>query len=303
MAHLTRPDPPGLSRVVTRREALAAGMTDDEIRHRVRAGRWVALVRGQYLRGDLDVEEPFEQARMRHALEALSTARRISGAVVAYGSAATVHQMSLASGVPARRELVVPPGFWNGIRSGTRVRLAQLTDADIVHCGGIPVSSPARTWVDISRTSTLADALSAGDSALRRGLSSAAQLSEAIERQSGARGLRGAQRALPLLSPLRENPLESRSFAWFVERGLPLPECQVEFRDAGRSYRVDFLWRAARLIGEADGRWKYHTPEDVYAEKRREDWLRDQGHSMVRWGWHDLGDRLYRQLFRLLSAA
>ena len=160
MARLTRPDPPGLPRVVTRLEALAVGLTDDEIRHRVRSGRWVALVRGQYLRSDLNVDEPFEQARIRHALEALSAARRISGAVVAYGSAATVHEMALASGVPARRELVVPPGFWNGIRSGTRVRLAQLTEADIVHRGGIPVTSPTRTWVDISRTSPLADALS-----------------------------------------------------------------------------------------------------------------------------------------------
>jgi very-short-patch-repair endonuclease len=76
--------------------------------------------------------------------------------------------------------------------------------------------------------------------------------------------------------------------------------------------RVDFLWREERTVGEFDGRIKYgrllqpgQTPEDViFAEKVREDLLRDLGWTVVRWLWRDLyrsgvlRDRVLRALAR-----
>jgi len=302
MPRSVRPDPPGLPLVVSRPEALRAGMTEDEIRHRVRSGRWSVVTAGIYQREPLIADDPFATARLQHTAEVLAVAQRFTDSSVAFGSAALVHGMAVVSGVPKYRELVVPPGRWNGVRAGTRVRVAQLGPGDGITVGGVTVTSPARTWVDVSRTGGLADALGAGDSALRLGLLTTEDLAAALEAHPATRGLRTPAQALPLLSPLRETALESKSFATFVRWGLPLPECQVEIWGAGRFIaRVDFLWRHAGVVGEADGRLKYAEPGALYAEKQREDELRAEGHQVVRWGWHGLDDGLRRRLCRLLS--
>ena len=304
MPHVSRADPSGLPAIVTRGQALTAGMTDGEIRSRIERGRWHILASGTYLRtdihGDDERDNEYARAETLHVLESLAAARHFAGGVVAFGSAALGHGMQLASGVPRHRELVVPPGRWNGIRAGSRVRIANLDPADVLPVAGTLMTTPARTWVDVARTSDLADALSAGDSVLRNTSVTLDELRAALERHPAKRGLRKVEQALPLLNPLRENPLESMSFAFFAATGLPLPECQVEIWD-DESFvgRVDFLWREYAVIGEADGRGKYHDPNVLYAEKRREGRLRALGFIVVRWGW-ELGEALRRRLTGLL---
>jgi hypothetical protein len=47
---------------------------------------------------------------------------------------------------------------------------------------------------------------------------------------------------------------------------------------------------------------KYATPEDLYAEKRREDAIRALGHPVIRWGSKDLRfEALARHLHRFLT--
>ena len=72
------------------------------------------------------------------------------------------------------------------------------------------------------------------------------------------------------------------------------------------------MWKEQRTVGEFDGRIKYgrllkpgQTAADaVYAEKLREDLLRDLGFQVVRWTWIDLyrrgiiRDRLLRAFAR-----
>lgn len=108
---------------------------------------------------------------------------------------------------------------------------------------------------------------------------------------------------------MRETPLESASFAYFVDHRVPLPRMQVVVteRDGEFVARVDFLWDADRLVGEADGRLKYQSADDLYREKRREkrreDALRALGYRVVRWGAADLRTAdLARRLRVLLGA-
>ncbi|MDP9182401.1 MAG: hypothetical protein M3P04_06445 [Actinomycetota bacterium] len=65
-----------------------------------------------------------------------------------------------------------------------------------------------------------------------------------------------------------------------------------------RMRRWPHVSRAHHLVGEADGRAKYGAVEDLYAEKRREEGLRDLGLEVVRWGW----DAAYRPGPELRSA-
>ena len=64
---------------------------------------------------------------------------------------------------------------------------------------------------------------------------------------------------------------------------MPRPRLQVAFTDGrGRSARVDMLFD--RVVGEADGAGKYDEPGALFAEKQREDWLRDLHRlEVVRW--------------------
>ncbi len=99
----------------------------------------------------------------------------------------------------------------------------------------------------------------------------------------------GAQRIPPLLALAdgrSESALESLSRVSMHRAGLPMPELQVEvWVDDRFLARLDFLWRDANLVGESDGRLKYRSGADLYAEKRRQEELEDVGLLVIRWGW------------------
>ena len=91
------------------------------------------------------------------------------------------------------------------------------------------------------------------------------------------------------------------------------PVLQWEVPTPSRVGRADFAWPERRTVGEFDGRIKYgrllrpgQDPGDaVFAEKVREDAIRDTGLRVVRWVWHELdsfGDVVER-VWRAFAAA
>jgi very-short-patch-repair endonuclease len=52
--------------------------------------------------------------------------------------------------------------------------------------------------------------------------------------------------------------------------------------------RVDFLWKAERVIGEADGLLKYPNPEALHKEKQRQELLERLGYHIIRWTWNEV---------------
>lgn len=289
MVVLVAGDPPGLPAIVRRDEALAAGLTRDQIRQRVRGGHWRRLATGVYLRtepaGDGDA---FAAMRGEHARRALAAQRARPDCTVGFSSAAVLHGMPLVSGVPALVQLLVPEGAWTGIRAGVRYRECRLAREDVIDVP-CPVTTATRTWIDIARTHRLPDALSAGDRALADGLLNRDEVGWVLSQLGSIRGVRLASQALHLLDPRRETALESWSYATFTSWRIPLPEMQVEICDeSGLIGRVDFYWPDHGVVGEADGRLKYDEPRALYEEKRREDRLRARGLTVVRWGWSDL---------------
>jgi len=290
MPRLIDPDPPALGFLVSRSQALAEGLSDGQIQHRVRSGQWQALQTGMYLRriAGPPGADPYEVERVEHALRAAAAVRRHDRASVAFQSAAVVDGLPLVSPVPDHVQMAVPPGSWTGIRDGVRYRQLLLADKDVVDAGARR-TCVARTWVDVARTLPLADALATGDRALRNGTLDVHDVATILERIGRVRGRRRAAAALPLLDGRRETALESWSSARFHAWDLPTPEYQKDFWDEdGFVGRSDFWWAHARVVGKADGQLKYADREDVYAEKRREDRLRALGLTVIRWGWGDL---------------
>ena len=298
-------DPPELPPVLTWKEALGAGFTPDQIRHRLRSGTWERLLHGVYLRRAVAPRggDRFDEERRRHINLACAAARRLPGSVISSSSAAVLYGFPLVTGIPPLVDVVVPRASWVGIRNGVRRRHWKLEDVDVA-LGDIPLTTPSRTWLDVTRERSFSDSLSAGDAALRLGLVSRSELEDCAARFGAARGFRRIERALPHLDGLRESPLESWSWSHFVEWRFPLPVVQREIRDSFERHiaRVDFAWDDIPVIGEADGLGKYKNLEAFAAEKEREEQLRDLGFTVVRWMWRDLARTPDRLRFRLASA-
>lgn len=125
-------------------------------------------------------------------------------------------------------------------------------------------------------------ALAVADAALRRGLTDADALAEAVA--TGRRLPAVARRVVERADPGGTTWFESSSRWWLLEAGLPRPRLQVPFVVDGRRAEVDLWFPEHRTVGEADGAGKYAEPGALFAEKRREDWLRDRfGVEVVRW--------------------
>lgn len=294
---------PVLPEIITVHAALAAGLTKDQVRQRVRSGRWTRVARGSYVRtASLEAaSSPYErQARVKRAA-ILANLGRHPGAVIGFHSGALMHSLPLWGRTPVAVSLIVPPEHWTGTRGGVTFRSLHLSDIDL-EPGAPHLTSVARTWFDVARTSRLSAALSFGDAALRAGRMTMDEVTSRLAAGSGLNGTSRAVRAAQHLCGLRETPLESASWAYFVRHGLPLPRMQVVIVDDGGNViaRVDFLWEEFGLVGECDGRIKYADPEALYSEKRREDAIRQRGLGMVRWGSRDLANDVFARRMRLL---
>ncbi|TKV60474.1 hypothetical protein FDO65_01840 [Nakamurella flava] len=138
------------------------------------------------------------------------------------------------------------------------------------------------------------------DHALRRGLVARGQLSDSAARATRRSGVRTAHQVVAFADPGAESVGESRSRIVIDRAGLPRPELQYRVRDrqGGVLARTDFWWPEFSTVGEFDGKAKYsrvlsggrNEADAVFAEKVREDRIRDLGLQVVRWTWSDLDD-------------
>jgi very-short-patch-repair endonuclease len=259
------------------------GLTRQTARTLVRRGTWTRAAYGAVAPIDVADDDPYLVVRRRHALAAAAAARRRPGHVVSGRSAAVLHGLPTFE-VPDRPELTAPHSVGLGPRGFAHVRGAALLPSDVTWWFGIPVTTVARTLVDLARHDRR-DGLMAADAARHERLVVARPVEFALARAQGWPGVRQAREVLVLASALAESPLESLVRLMLYDDGIPLPTLQA--RIPGSAYRVDMLWREQRLILEVDGLRKY-TGEELRREKRRERRLRRLGYRVERVTWDDI---------------
>jgi hypothetical protein len=224
----------------------------------------------------------------RHLLRMAAIARTFrSRPIFSHHSAAAIWGLPIL-GEPAVVQVSFEGPHGMAKRHGVRATRTTFEDGDVVEHAGYLVTSLARTAVDLARSRPLAHGVAALDHAIRSGAIDRALLEDDIARRRPFVGVRRLERAHAHAHGLSESPLESVSMARFAEFGWPAPEQQVSLvAPSGKRYRVDFLWRESGVVGEADGRAKYTTADDLWREKRREDDLREVVPRFVRWEWDD----------------
>lgn len=250
----------GLQRgLVSRQQLLAAGIGRGAISRMLASGWLLPEHRGVYSVAYRS-KQPF--ARETAAVLAIGP-----DAVLSHRSAAFVWGMCPATS-DASVEVIVPTRSAHrrdGIVAHRTNRLERLETR--MH-EGLPVTSPARTAVDIAAELTVRELERAVDEALIRRLARYSQLRAAA---SQAKGRRGG----PLLNALLDHrgaPTVTRSQAEerFLElvrkAGLPEPEVNVRLH----GYEVDFFWREQKVVVEVDG-YTYHATRSAFERDRAKD--------------------------------
>jgi hypothetical protein len=260
-------------------------------------GHAVRLKRGAYF----DAREwAALDPRTRHLarMHAINESHR--DPIFGFESAACVHDFSTLENWPDVVHVVAGRASGGRSEPGIQRHCVGIDEEDTMVVGGLTVSRPLRTLMDLARSRSFAETVVSIDSALRTNLVSEEELADASTRNRRRRGAAAIRHAFALGVPLADNAGESLSRVLISQLGFPKPELQVPYRrpDGGADV-VDFAWPKFRLIGEFDGRGKYLKEEylrgktsgdAVYSEKRREDRLRALGNGMSRWGWTELRD-------------
>ena len=264
--------------------------TDREIRLLVRSGRW----RRTRWRGVLaDAELPDGPA-----LQVRAAALAVGPDLVACSSTAALLWGFDVLGTPTLHFLG-PPSLANRRRSGIQVHPSVLGTDDAVLVDGVWCTPPARTACDIVRTTPPIDGLATLDAALASRECTRADLAAEAARQRGLRDVVRLRALVPYASGLAESPMESRMRWRFIDGGLPAPDVQVRVIADGRSAWLDVGWRERWVAAEFDGHAAHMTPEQLRDDRRRHNWLTEQGWTLL----HVTAADVYRQHEQLVATA
>ena len=265
--------------LVARRQLLALGMGTGAIDARLAGGRLQVVHRGVYAVGHARLSD---HARWLAAVLAAGP-----HAVLSHASAAALWRIRPVAGGPVHVTVAS-----DSHRARPRLALHRsctLGEHAITRHEDVPVTTPARTLVDVANRLTARQLERALDEAYALGIVDRPALAKAIGVAGPRRGARALATVLgrhDLGSTLTRSALEERFLDLCTRAKLPVPRVNAEVE----GIVVDFLWPARGLVAETDGR-RFHD-HDVAFERDR---LRDQrllaaGYRVVRF--------TYRQVVR-----
>lgn len=258
--------------VVTRSELLRAGVTDDEIRWRVRSGGLLRVHRGVYRVGH---RAPSIEATYLAAVLAAG-----EGALLSRRAAA--HVLALVKGTaPAAEVITRTQRRIEGVRTH-RSRVLDALDATTVR--GIPVTTVPRTLVDIAAELSLDALARACHEAGVRYRTTPAAVEAVLVRRPTSPGARKLRRVIHGDVHVTLSKLEARFLELLRAEGLPLP---ITNRPAG-GRRVDCRWPEHRLTVELDG-YRFHNSRHSWEQdRRREREARARGDEFRRFTYGDV---------------
>lgn len=152
---------------------------------------------------------------------------------------------------------------------------------------GIPVTTPARTLVDLSAFWSVPQLGQAADDAMRKLFMRLDDLRACVSGLPPAPGRRPSRikavlaKRLPGYDP-GESGLEMRVLRAIVAHGLPEPVQQHKVRISGRNYRIDLAYPEYGIAIEVDG-WEHHSSRSAFdGDRARENDLVVAGYRVLR---------------------
>lgn len=167
---------------------------------------------------------------------------------------------------------------------GLRVRSGRIDVDEVAVLDGVPVTTPARTALDMGCWYSTSESVAAIDDLMRATGLRAAEIEALVGRYRGRRGIASARKAVSLADAGAQSPKETWLRLLLVQAGLPRPRTQIpvidEFGDAVAF--LDMGWEEVKVAVEYDGeqhrsdRWQY--TKDI----RRLEMLERRGWIVIR---------------------
>jgi very-short-patch-repair endonuclease len=224
------------------------------------------------------------------------------GAVLSYRSAADLwgirpNRTRVEVTVPRPRP--GPPGI-------TVHRTRVLHPRDVALIDGIPVTSLARTLLDLSAVVRHDGLVKAIDRAERLRIFDLTAVTEVLERANGRKGARALRRAIAAYEPSTQKSELERRFKRLLETATDVPSPAFNALTDGEigTHEVDALWGQQRLAVQLDGFEFHRTRRDRERDAASDADLELAGFRVMRLTWDDVtvhGDRTLRRI-RLASA-
>jgi Protein of unknown function (DUF559) len=166
-------------------------------------------------------------------------------------------------------------------------RTRRLDQDEITTKNGIPVTSVARTFVDLTELLTDDRLLRAMRDAEFHRLLDLHTLNAAVERAHGRHKLTALRRAIAQHHPgeIVRDELEHRFARLLSENGAPEPERNAKVTARGRTYVLDCHWPEHFLAVELDGRDAHQRQLAFEADRRRDASLSAVGIATLRFTW------------------
>lgn len=263
--------------VVARAQLLEAGLAPHAVDYRVGKGRLHTLHRGVYRVGPVAVPYESEMAGVLACGRSAFLSHRSAGAVW------TLLLRCLGE-LPVE---VSGQGSYRAPDSALRVhRVVPLRADETTTHQGIPITTPARTLLDLAGCLDeweLERALARAD---RQGLATAEEVKALLGRYPGRAGNRRLRAVLAREggTALTRSEAEARFLGLIRDARLPPPEVNVLLQ----GHEVDFLWRGARLVVEIDG-FEFHSSRAAFERDRRRDaLLTATGFRVIRATWRQV---------------
>jgi very-short-patch-repair endonuclease len=267
--------------VVSHAQLLRLGVSREAIKRRVRSGRLLPLHRGVYAVGH----------------RALGVEGRRWAAVLAIGAGTVLSHSSAADAFgfrPSSSGLVhvtVQGRTGRKRHAGVRVhRPRALAEDEITALRGLPVTTPARTILDLAaaglRDRQLEAALSIAERRRLLDFNELRRLLARYPRRPGTRSLKAQ------LSRFR-GPVDTRSelerlaYELCDDRDLPRPLVNTVIEGKVR----DFYWPDCRLVVEADSYGWHSSPSALNDDRERDVELTLAGYRVLRFTWEQATER------------
>jgi very-short-patch-repair endonuclease len=245
--------------VVARRQLLALGLRHRTIERRIARGRLHRIHRGVYAVGHRSLSA---QGRWLAAVLAVGP-----DAVLSHRSAAALWELRPAAG--ARVDVTVP-GRARRRRQGVAIHVTrELRDRDCAQREGIPVTSVARTLLDLAGVFPEPQLSRAFEQAERTGQLDLRAVEDVCLRGRGRRGLGALLRVLADQrgpAPAIRSELERIFLDLCREHRVPQPR----INDFVVGFEVDAVWLRQRLVVELDG-YDFHRTRAAFERDRARD--------------------------------
>ena len=289
--------------VFTRRQALAAGLTEHQLRRLVAKGL-LAKVGPNAFRGTLI--EISDLARLRFLIADVGDPVWVSGPTAAwlhgfdgYGPRSPMHLT-----VPRRRQVHRPGAI-------IHTHSHPLGGIDRTTVFGLPIMSPARTLIDLARHENVHRLTKALDAGLRDGKFTEASLMRRIGalRGPGRHGVRNLLDAINGADAIRGgHSFLERAFLQLLDRhGLPKPTTQaIVGRNRERTVRVDFEFPGTAIVVEVLGVRYHRSAEQIKRDTERLNQLIIDGRLPFQYTFEhvmDEGDAVIDELRRALEVS